>query len=233
MVFVVIAGVALLVMVVIYILPMCFMHPLPSGKIEGTDMIAVKNRINNLFFMPSGEDWIVIDAGSDAKAVKREMELMAIDGQRVKSVFLTHTDYDHVASVVLFPNAAIYMSGQEKQMIDGSVCRQFFKKNSLPVLRDSNKMIYLPDNEVVDFGEHKVRIIWAAGHTKGSAMYAVDEKYLFTGDAFKAADGHITVHPYTMERKQAQGTIYGIKDELQKYEKVFTAHYGVISAYGD
>ncbi|MDE5803793.1 MAG: MBL fold metallo-hydrolase [Lachnospiraceae bacterium] len=233
MVFVVIAGVALLVMVVIYILPMCFMHPLPSGKIEGTDMIAVKNRINNLFFIPSGEDWIVIDAGSDAKAVKREMELMAIDGQRVKSVFLTHTDYDHVASVVLFPNAAIYMSAQEKQMIDGSVCRQFFKKNSLPALRDSNKMIYLPDNTVVEFGEHKVRIIWAAGHTKGSAMYAVDEKYLFTGDAFKKADGHIAVHPYTMDRKQAQETIYNIKDELQKYEKVFTAHYGIISAYGD
>lgn len=233
MVFAVIVGVALLVMVVIYILPMCFMHPLSGGKIEGTDIIAVKNRINNLFFIPSGENWIVIDAGSDAKAVKQEMELMAIDGQRVKGVFLTHTDYDHVASVVLFPNAAIYMSEQEKQMIDGSVYRQFFKKNSLPALGDSNKMIYLPDNEVVDFGEHKVRIIWAAGHTKGSAMYAVDEKYLFTGDAFKAADGHITVHPYTMERKQAQGTIYGIKDELQKYEKVFTAHYGVISAYGD
>ncbi len=233
MVFVVIAGVVLLVMVVIYILPMCFMHPLPGGKIEGTDMIAVKNQINNLFFIPSGEDWIVIDAGSDAKAVKREMELMAIDGQRVKSVFLTHTDYDHVASVVLFPNAAIYMSGQEKQMIDGSVCRQFFKKNSLPALRDSNKIIYLSDNEVVDFGEHKVRIIWAAGHTKGSAMYAVDEKYLFTGDVFKAADGHIAVHPYTMDRKQAQETICGIKNELQKYEKVFTAHYGIISAYGD
>ncbi|MBD5538021.1 MAG: MBL fold metallo-hydrolase [Lachnospiraceae bacterium] len=233
MVFAVIAGVALLIIVVINILPMCFMHPLSSGKIEGTNIIAVKNRINNLFFIPSGEDWIVIDAGSDARAVKREMELMAIDGQRVKSVFLTHTDYDHVASVVLFPNAAIYMSGQEKQMIDGSVYRQFFKKNSLPALGDSNKMIYLSDNAVVDFGEHKVRIIWASGHTKGSAMYAVDEKYLFTGDAFIARDGHIAVHPYTMDRKQAQETIYGIKDELHKYEKVFTAHYGVISVYGD
>ena len=57
--------------VVIYVFPMCSMQPLNSGEVEGTDVIAIKNRINNLFFIPSGEDWIVIDAGSDAKLVKQ------------------------------------------------------------------------------------------------------------------------------------------------------------------
>lgn len=53
------------------------MHPLKSGKIEGTDIIAIKNRINNLFFISVEKDWIVIDAGSDAKLVKREMEKLS------------------------------------------------------------------------------------------------------------------------------------------------------------
>lgn len=234
MLFETIAGIflaAAIIFLLLYIFPMCFMHPLPSGKIEGTDIITIKNRINNLFFIPLGEDWIVIDAGSDARLVRREMERMSIDRQRVKGVFLTHTDYDHVASIILFPNASIYMSEQERQMIDGSTHRQFLKKNKLPNRCDSNKIIYLSEHEVIILCKHKVRMIKAPGHTKGSAMYVVDEKYLFTGDAFKIVDDRILLHPYTMDRKQAKETIDSVKDELKKYEKVFTAHYGLIENY--
>ncbi len=229
--FAVTVGICLTVFIflsLLYVLPMFFMHPLESGRIDGTDIIAIKNRSNNLFFIPMGEEWIVIDAGSDVKSVKREMEKMGIDVNKVKGVFLTHTDYDHVASITLFPNAVIYMSKQEEQMIDGSTNRQFVKKNRLPELKESNKVTYLSDNEMIDLYKHKIRIIWVPGHTKGSAMYALDEKYLFTGDAFKIADGGIAVHPYTMDRQAAQETIYRIKDELKNYEKVFTAHYGLI-----
>ncbi|MDE6434500.1 MAG: MBL fold metallo-hydrolase [Lachnospiraceae bacterium] len=242
--------VAAVILFLLYVFPMCTMHPLATGKIEGTDIIAINSRINNLFFIPvgaptsPGRDWIVIDAGSTVGTVKREMERMSIDGNRVKGVFLTHTDYDHVASLVLFPNAVIYMSEQEKQMIDGSTYRQFLKKNKLPKLCDSNKIVYLSEQKMIEvittevdephgqhkgsLCSHKVRMIQVSGHTKGSAMYVVDEKYLFTGDTFKIADGRILVHPYTMDRKQAKETIHRVQDQLKKYEKVFTAHYGLI-----
>ena len=229
--FAVTIGICLTVFIILpllYVLPMFFMHPLDSGRIEGTDIIAIKNRSNNLFFILMDEDWIVIDAGSDVKSIKQEMEKMGIDVNKVKGVFLTHTDYDHVASITLFPNAVIYMSKQEEQMIDGSTNRQFVKKNRLPELKSSNKVTYMSDNEIIDLYKHKIRIIWAPGHTKGSAMYALDEKYLFTGDVFKIADRSIAVHPYTMDRKAAQETICRIKDELKNYEKVFTAHYGLM-----
>lgn len=244
--------VAAVILFFLYVFPMCTMHPLPGGKIEGTNIIAMKNQINNLFFIPQGGDWIVIDAGSDAETVKREMKKMSIDGDRVKGVFLTHTDYDHVAAIVLFPNAVIYMSEQEKQMIDGSVYRQLFKKNKLPRLSDSNEIVYLSEHKMVEaitswneadadetsgyqqdvLCKHRVRMILAPGHTKGSAMYVVDEKYLFTGDAFKTTGDRILLHPYTMDRKQAKETIHRIKEELNKYEKVFTAHYGMVEIDG-
>lgn len=217
------AGIAL-----VFVFPMFFMHPLASGKVEGTDIIAIKNRINNLFLIPSGDGWIAIDAGSDAAAVKREMEQMQIDERRVTEIFLTHTDYDHVASLTLFSNAVIYMNEQEKRMIDGSIRRQLLKKNRLPQLSGSNQIVWMKEHEVVNAGRHRVRMIPAPGHTKGSAMYAVDEKYLFTGDAFKAANHRIMIHPYSMDKRQAKVTIRGIKDGLKKYEKVFTAHYGIV-----
>lgn len=219
---------ALVLSVLAYAFPMCFMHPLASGKISGTDIVAVRNRINNVFFIPAGDEWLVIDAGSDAKSIGQEMRRMAIDGHRVRGVFLTHTDYDHVASLVLFPNAAIYLSKQEKQMTDGSVYRQFLRKNRLPELKASNRVIYLADNEETELCGQKVRMLLTPGHTRGSAMYAVNGKYLFTGDAFKVQGKHLSVHPYTMDRKQAKETINGIRKELKEYEKVFTAHYGLI-----
>lgn len=223
----IVVGIILVIAVITLtaVLPMHFMHPLPSGKIEGTDIIAIRNRINNLFFISSGDEWIVIDAGSDANAVKQEMERMSIDAHKVKGVFLTHTDYDHVASIPLFPNAAVYMCKQEEQMIDGSTNRQFMKKNKLPKLSASNAIVWMADNETVDVGGHKVRVIWAPGHTKGSAMYAVDEKYLFSGDAFRVAKGELSVHPYTMDKVQANKTIQSVKGQLGKYT-VFTSHYG-------
>ncbi|MBD5503976.1 MAG: MBL fold metallo-hydrolase [Lachnospiraceae bacterium] len=221
---------AIIILVVIIalaaVLPMCFMHPLPSGKVEGTEITAIKNRSNNLFFIPAGESWIVIDAGSDSGAVQSEIEHLSIDAGKVLGVFLTHTDYDHVASLPLFSNATIYMSEQEKQMIDGSTYRQLIKKNKLPESCNADRIVYLSDNEVVELGGHRVRSIWVPGHTKGSAIYAVDEEYLFTGDAFKVDKGRLTVHPYTMDRTRACEAISKIEKERGKYEKVFTAHYG-------
>ena len=43
---------AAVVLLLLYVFPMCSMHPLASGEIEGTDIIAIHNRINNLFFIP-------------------------------------------------------------------------------------------------------------------------------------------------------------------------------------
>lgn len=226
-------GIVLTIVVLLllmYIFPMFSMKPLTTGKIPETDIIAIKNRSNNLFFIPVGEEWLVIDAGSDKKAVQEEMQKMSIDTSKVKNVFLTHTDYDHVAALVLFTNAKIYMSKDEKQMIDGSTNRQFIKKNELPKLGSSNNSIkYMKDNEVISVGRHHMRIIFVPGHTKGSAMYSFDGKYLFTGDAFKIADDQIQVHPYTMNRKQAEETIRNSEDELKKHLKIFMAHYGVIN----
>ena len=231
MIYGVIIGTILAIVIIVAlvsVLPMYFMKPLPSGKIEGTYITAIKNRINNMFFISAGDEWIVIDAGSDANAVMQEMQRLSIDAQKVKYVFLTHTDYDHVAAIPLLINATIYMNKQEEQMIDGSTNRQFLKKNKLPQPDNANLVTWMADRETIECNEHKVQIISAPGHTKGSAMYAVDEKYLFTGDAFRAVNGNILIHPYTMDKVQAQKTIKNIKGELGRYEKVLTAHYGIL-----
>lgn len=224
---VVIILIIFVVTVLWFVLPICFMHPLPSGEVEGTNVTAIKNRINNLFFVPTGEEWIAIDAGSDADVVKQEMERFSIDAQKVKNVFLTHTDYDHVAALTLFPNATVYMNKKEKQMLDGSTYRQLLKKNKLPISVDENRIVWMSDNDIIDCSGHQVQMIASPGHTRGSAMYAVDERYLFSGDAFRAVNGKMVIHPYTMDNTQADRSIERIKLDLDIFEKVFTAHYGL------
>lgn len=104
----------------------------------------------------------------------------------------------------------------------------FYGLHFIIIKKVTQEFAFWKGEYVICLYKHKVRMILAPGHTKGSAMYVLDEKYLFTGDAFKIADDRILVHPYTMDKNKAQETIYGIKGELMNYEKVFTAHYGLI-----
>jgi len=55
----------------------------------------------------------------------------------------------------------------------------------------------------------------------------VDDRYLFTGDAFKIKDGNITVHPYTMDKNLSKETIEQFKDTINSAKVVVTSHYGV------
>ena len=49
------------------------------------------------------------------------------------------------------------------------------------------------------------------------------------GEIVKIMNGHITLHPYSMDRKTVRKTIRGIENELKNYEKAFTAYYGFLS----
>ena len=50
--------------------PMLGMNPTESGQIKNTNIYAVKNSINTVFFIKSGDAYIMIDAGSNKKSLK-------------------------------------------------------------------------------------------------------------------------------------------------------------------
>ncbi len=207
--------------------PMFFMKSTASGRIENSEIISARNKINSIFFIPTEKGWIAIDAGSSIKMAKEETKKLNIDTEKVYAVFLTHSDYDHVASIPLFKNAKIYLGINEKQMIDGNTKRSFMQKNRLPL--KNQELIFLNDGEIQNTDGVIVKAIFTPGHTKGHMIYDVNGKYLFTGDAFKSLNGKFLIHPYTMNRKAASESIEKIREIIGNYEIVLTSHYGKVN----
>jgi len=98
----------------------------------------------------------------------------------------------------------------------------------MPSEIDVMKIIPLQDGQELTFGETIIKCIKAPGHTKGSMVYLVDGKYLFTGDAFKIENGNIKVHPYTFsDRNVAKKTIKQLKKMIDDNLIIFTSHFGI------
>ena len=208
-----------------YYYPMMTMNPAETGQVPGANIYAVKNVINSVYFIKTGNGYILVDSGSDLKKLEAAIKPTGIDASDVKWILLTHSDYDHTAGLPLFPNAAIYMSEDELPLINGTKKRTFVFGNKMPPGIDINKINLLTDGQELSCYDTKVKCIKAPGHTIGSMAYLVDGRYLFSGDAFKFRDGKISVHPYTMDKKTAQKTIEQLAETIKNSSIVFTAHY--------
>jgi glyoxylase-like metal-dependent hydrolase (beta-lactamase superfamily II) len=80
--------------------------------------------------------------------------------------------------------------------------------------------------------ETAVKAVKAPGHTSGSMVYLIDNKFVFTGDALRVNQGKAVVHPYSMDEGRAKQTIAGLKETIEAIEategspRILTAHYG-------
>jgi glyoxylase-like metal-dependent hydrolase (beta-lactamase superfamily II) len=211
------AVVVLLATALFILAPFIAMNPAATGPVEGTDIYAVRNVRNNLFIIPSGAGYIVIDAGTDLKDVEKAFNDAGIDPADVSHVLLTHAHYDHVGALPLFTNAKIYISEDE---ISGGA-------SSLPDSVKPTDIIPLGDWQEMSAGGHIITCIKSPGHTAGSMSYILDGKYMFTGDSMKIETNTITEHPFTEERGKAADTRVLLFTRMQGLELVLTAHYGI------
>lgn len=87
----------------------------------------------------------------------------------IKMILLTHADYDHINGVKDIVNAAdatVYVHKEERDEI---------KKLGI------NKIKILNDNDEINIGKIKVKVIHTPGHTPGSVCFLAENK-LITGD---------------------------------------------------
>jgi hydroxyacylglutathione hydrolase len=200
------------------------MTPLPTRLI--TDGIyAINDKSVNFYIIRDKNNLVAIDAGNDAKNIKRELEELKLDPEKISAVFLTHSDRDHIAGVELFKNAKIYISSSEEQMINSTTPRFLIFKNKLNANHED-----LNDNGEITSGNLKIKSILTPGHTPGSMSYLVNGRYLFTGDTLSLKNGHVDlfVHFFNMDDDLERKSITQIKalahKDIIKY--VFTAHHG-------
>ena len=203
------------------------MKPAESGKVADTSIYAIRNQRNCLYLIKSSDGYIMIDAGSNVKKIKQKLAEFEIVPSDVKSIFLTHSDYDHTAGLTLFSDARIYMSEDELQMINGMVRRSsLLGYNALPNRIKADSVGLLKNKQQLILGDRVIECVKAPGHTLGSMIYLLDGKYLFTGDAFSIINGTAKIHPFTMDSETAGISIKDLYEVIKKSEIVITSHYG-------
>lgn len=194
----------------------------PMDTAEIIDNISVvRDGYANMFFVKIGENYIAIDAGKSPKIVEQEAQKLNIDLKKVVAVFITHSDFDHVASVNLFPNAQIYISKEEVQMIDGSTFRLLISKNKFKADYKT-----LENNEIIKIENTTIEGILVPGHTYGLMCYLINRKYLFTGDAIGLKNGKVKIlnHFFNKDSKMLRQSLLKLSERTE-IQYIFTAHF--------
>ena len=199
------------------------MKPISTSEILPS-IFAISNMQVNFYLVGLPDrKYIAFDAGTSEKISMAELGKVNIQPDDVAAVFLTHTDSDHVGAIGLFPQAKVYISKPEEQMIDGSTKRAFFMGyNKLERSYET-----LSDGETVEIDGITIKCVVAPGHTKGSACFIVNGKYLFSGDNFSLKNGKVKpfVAFFNMDGGAQRKSIAKIA-RLQNIEAVFTGHHG-------
>jgi hydroxyacylglutathione hydrolase len=205
------------------------MHTVETGQV--TDHIyALKDSFVNAYLIGSPDSgYIMVDAGKKIETIKAALSSLNIDPANVKALFLTHTDGDHVGAMPLFPNAVIFLSRQEEQLINGETGRFFVFGNKIS--RKDYKL--LDDGQVINLPGISIKGILSPGHTPGAMCYLVNEKYLFTGDVLSLKNGKVNeFNKYINMDQKADLKSIDRLSHLAGVEYILTAHYGFSNDFG-
>ena len=229
------AGVLVLAAAV-FILPMArtmmSFRPAPTGAVT-PEFFAVNNKFVDFFVFKSGDELFCFDAGNSVAQVLEGFKELGLEPSKVKAVFLTHSDGDHVNGLPAFENAAVYLPAAEEPLVTGTKKRHFMfmeKINTLPV----SKYTLIKDGERVKIGKGVCEAILTPGHTIGSTSFLVNGKYLIVGDLAIIKNGKLIAMPKPpSEDPVTAGESLKKAESIKGIEYIATAHAGFLKIPGN
>ena len=203
-------------------------YPEDTGQIAD-NVYAIRVRDVNLFFHAEGQQVLAFDAAYAGNTLQEELERLPLPPESVTHLFLTHTDTDHAGGLALFPNAQLYLSSDEEQMIDGKTARFLRVVHNTRIDRPYT---LLTDGDVVDAGGIKIQAIATPGHTPGSMSYLVDNRFLFSGDSLVLRNGQVRpfYRLFNMDTAAVEQSIRKLAG-LRNVALLCTAHTGCTTNY--
>lgn len=204
--------------------------PLPTGAVTPR-VFALRTGTSNFYVYKKGLDAVAIDAGFGLGAARRALNALRLGPGDVRALFLTHSDFDHVGALPLFPAAALYLSAGEVPMVRREISRKYGLFFNRPIRRAYTP---LEDGEALDVGGIRVLAVGTPGHTPGSMSYLLDGAYLFVGDAFRLVDGKVRPigPPFSMDRREQENSIRKLA-RLRGVEYAFTGHRGYTDRFAE
>ena len=175
----------------------------------------VSDRGKNQYLLVSGNEAAALDVSDAVDEVSRLIDEM---GLTLKYILVTHAHQSHVEALPLL-----------KEKFEANFCLheyeyQHLKETDIATEPDQ----ILQDNDILQLGDIKIKILLTAGHTKGSVCFWIKEqKALFSGSTLlKKAYGQIwgpssmSLMHFSMKRLgstiPAETTIYTGSGELTK-----------------
>jgi hydroxyacylglutathione hydrolase len=124
---------------------------------------------------------VVIDPGGDEDEI---LEVLKYNNFQLKLIIDTHGHFDHVDANQPLKDATgakIAVHEADAQMLDKpSAEAMFFTGNRL---RTSQADILLKENDVLTFGEYRLKVLHTPGHTPGGiSLVLEDHPYVYVGD---------------------------------------------------
>lgn len=191
------------------------------------DVIVVNDLFVSMYLIKADSGYIAIDTGFINSYIEKGLKYNNISKADVKYILLTHSDADHVNGIKLFNNAKILFPAAEKSMLDHKKQRFTF----LPFYSngfDIKKYRLLQDGDELDLMGKKVNCVSLPGHTDGTMGYIIDNKYLFTGDAFRIKNGKLDVplkKQFVMDLNQMRQSLKKAAS-LDSVKYIFSSHSG-------
>ena len=195
-------------------------------KLINYELYIIKEKYANFFIYKRGETYIAIDSGIGSKIGENELKKLNIPLDKVKAIFFTHSDFDHIDGRKFFPNAELYFCEGEEKIIKGEKPR-FLK--IIYAKKEIRKYKLVKDNEKINIDNIEILPIATPGHTPGHCAYIVDEKYIFTGDLLRIKDRKI--YPFYRLLSYNNKELIKSTEKIKEYFKdkiIFTSHHGIL-----
>ena len=174
---------------------------------------------------------IVVDPGcysyEERMEIKKFIEVQQIE---LKAILNTHAHIDHVLGVEFFKNEfqiPFYLHPKEAVILKDAANRA--QVYGFPHYQAADVDVWYSDNEILEFGEMKIKILFVPGHAPGHvALYLEEEDKLIAGDVlFRRSVGRtdfpLCNHEDLMHSIRTQ--LYSLPDQVE----VFPGHGGKTS----
>ncbi len=148
------------------------------------NVVVIKNGplINNTYIIHENNNAIIIDPSFAEKEIKN-----FIDRNHIKDyiILITHHHFDHFGCTQKLISDAknIYIGKQEKEYVNSKYSN--YLDDALEDDEFIEKIIWLTNDNIVDFNGIQIKCLNTPAHTIGSYTYQY-KNYFFTGDFFFA-----------------------------------------------
>lgn len=130
---------------------------------------------------------LVIDPAFDIPRIQA-----ALDGFTVDKIILTHGHLDHYYELDYFKvkyKPQVYIHNLDEEYLNSNELNSPAGRFEWMEDRKYSADIFISDGDIIEFNEHKLKVIHTPGHTKGSICLLCND-ILFSGDTlFKRAIG--------------------------------------------